>query len=1363
MEFLPFKTISSNVDTLNTGSYYDVSDWNVIYKNTVPDKYFGSSEQDVIEFSTYDIEGNMKTWGYVAPSPTYNVLTKSYKDVEQNSKSYSFKKYSSGFIISYQRTILQNLLNDFKNSGIDNGNHVISYNYLRNVGDKNHNLIVKKVSTSRREILLIPDFQRGTDELEKFIYDDLSAFVQKKFLIRNILEEISKELDNYEIFKNSSDVLQKNPEVSVLLKKFYGFKIDSEIVSFILDTYTGFIRQVYGNNGQLMQKSFDGILNYLKNWMYTYFSEIMTSGEIQLTFSGIIEKAVVFRLNDINSHVDYSSVEAKTIIKFLTNLFYNNFVKKIIEKITSEYSERFFGYFQNGLNFGNGQIFPITNYEGYIDENNVPTLIVKLPETTSKFISVREKCWLSNISAAPTIQKVVIDSPVVRKKYKISGPNFNVKINDYTTKPVNFQTYESLNTTNDINVKKEIHSYKKMNEFNVDFSKFSEFILFSSAELRIKVYLSKSSNLSRLASKQQLYITGSMTAANSAISSSYALDYTDVTSQISDIYNSFDGFESYLNSLPAASLSGSSLTEYLENAVQYDKENRDSLINNIPNFIVGDTDNEDYLKFVAMIGHQFDNLYLYFKKYPLLQTDEIEFPTEDVDFYSTSGSYMASFANILLDQFGWTPISNLDSHIEDSMYLTGSNGKTPDQNLKILWNRILKNLPIIYKTKGTEESIKLLANIYGIPKYLVNVKEYGGLQSSVSEDKSSCIFENKFYFTKYSGKNEYLSIPVETPTKAIEFKFRTDESKVFSNNSYVNLFKTNDNKFSLSLYKNIGEKFGNVMCRINGQEMEISSVPVFNGKIYNIRLNGSSIPELTGSNAPVKFELNLICAEDDRFLINRSASVAVSYPTASYFYSCSALLFGNYDSGNGFYGNIDKINVWNRELSYDAFVNHCKNFEAYGNYSSSTVYEDLKFRYSFEYPENLYTSSGTYYVQNSNKYYSTVSASLIGFENTETTTTNCVEVSSSAFPYQFDEIETRQNIQVDNLGPNKYKNSKINRISESVLSRLMPFERSVISNANVYDSNLVSVCLEPFKIRNDDIMNFLGNENLMNQIGDPSFLNSGSYSTLQKLRNEYNNSNLAEKVLYQEFFTLYKNYFNNSFFESARRLFPARAKIIDGILIEPSILERPKYCNKEVTGAVQKDLAGQYSNLYRVSGSNIEVLRGTIDSNISKNGNVTAKFAVNFDGNCVSDDGIRIRNSLFSLNGNHYGQNISGSFENYRIFRQNITKRIDADDSTLYASFVSYNIGISGSVTSSYSAPDLESYPKGHLSLKSRPFVRKIISQIQGNTFSSSIYSTSQQTIDTTVSREGIPDGSSPVERTSIERDINRNSLTGGS
>lgn len=51
-------------------------------------------------------------------------------------------------------------------------------------------------------------------------------------------------------------------------------------------------------------------------------------------------------------------------------------------------------------------------------------------------------------------------------------------------------------------------------------------------------------------------------------------------------------------------------------------------------------------------------------------------------------------------------------------------------------------------------------------------------------------------------------------------------------------------------------------------------------------------------------------------------------------------------------------------------------------------------------------------------------------------------------------------------------------------------------------------------------------------------------------------------------FTLYKFYFDKSIFETIKQLIPARNNVLSGILIEPTVLERPKYQYKRVNSEV---------------------------------------------------------------------------------------------------------------------------------------------------------------------------------------------------
>ena len=181
-------------------------------------------------------------------------------------------------------------------------------------------------------------------------------------------------------------------------------------------------------------------------------------------------------------------------------------------------------------------------------------------------------------------------------------------------------------------------------------------------------------------------------------------------------------------------------------ASRFDRDNKHSLIRTIPEHIAEREENESYLTFTNMIGHYFDQIWLYvdhiteirnahnsFKKgiskdlvYTALSSLGIEafdqFENEDLFQYiigTTSdktgsfGTYQAPPGQIMVT----------------SSLVTCDNGgsSTPKGDItKEVWKRLYHNLPYLLKTKGTERGIKALMNCYGVPETILNIKEYGG-------------------------------------------------------------------------------------------------------------------------------------------------------------------------------------------------------------------------------------------------------------------------------------------------------------------------------------------------------------------------------------------------------------------------------------------------------------------------------------------------------------------------------------------------------------------------------------------------------------------------------------------------------------
>ena len=66
--------------------------------------------------------------------------------------------------------------------------------------------------------------------------------------------------------------------------------------------------------------------------------------------------------------------------------------------------------------------------------------------------NIKSTCWISNISITPFVQNVILIKEVVSKNYKISGPNFSVKIVNSNQNTIdNVSSLDEFKFTNYIN------------------------------------------------------------------------------------------------------------------------------------------------------------------------------------------------------------------------------------------------------------------------------------------------------------------------------------------------------------------------------------------------------------------------------------------------------------------------------------------------------------------------------------------------------------------------------------------------------------------------------------------------------------------------------------------------------------------------------------------------------------------------------------------------------------------------------------------------------------------------------------------------------------------------------------------------
>ena len=149
-------------------------------------------------------------------------------------------------------------------------------------------------------------------------------------------------------------------------------------------------------------------------------------------------------------------------------------------------------------------------------------------------------------------------------------------------------------------------------------------------------------------------------------------------------------------------------------AVDYDVNNKNRLTENIPDYLWDDEDSVDFVTFVDLIGHHFDNVKIYIKN---LENLSSRYPKIDKEI---SGQMAAH----VLESFGVSipSIASVDSLVK---YVTGDN--TGSVSYKKIadeyYNRYVHALPFLLKTKGTKQSINSLLNVFGINPNLLTIQE----------------------------------------------------------------------------------------------------------------------------------------------------------------------------------------------------------------------------------------------------------------------------------------------------------------------------------------------------------------------------------------------------------------------------------------------------------------------------------------------------------------------------------------------------------------------------------------------------------------------------------------------------------------
>ena len=589
-------------------------------------------------------------------------------------------------------------------------------------------------------------------------------------------------------------------------------------------------------------------------------------------------------------------------------------------------------------------------------------------------------------------------------------------------------------------------------------------------------------------------------------------------------------------------------------AYEYDKYNPNYLVNNIPEFIKEDYDNNDFILFLDMIGQHFDIIWVYIKALSankLLEEKQLKGATNNLIYY-------------LLESMGWEGKRAFDSQfLWEYAFGTDREGfqkygmPLEDANNQV-WRRILNNLPYLLKHKGTSRAMKAAMACYGVPQSMLTIMEYGGPQDPTKDGTTKFTFDDRTAAIKLENNSSVVvpwkSINGSYP-QGIEFRIKPDSVKntriISGSQFYLDIEQTTgsfatltfglgDNALSAGPYIETPFTSASVSTTYFTASIEYvlgpdtvsgsSNFPLSTEYYSNVLINRYSL----GGSAST-YEI-LLKTSDGQRIVN---SVSMSFASTKECWESGSYL----SVGNDFIGNLDEFRLWRVPLQPSKLENHTLHPDAINGNSYTASTADLLFRLDFEYPKDRSKTE--------NRGIKNVAINTTYGEDYATAS---LMYSASAYPYQYTPYDRTVTATVPSLGLN-YSNkirfeeqTLVGDLSHKVRATQKAFDRAPI------DSNRLGIFLSPIKELNMDIVRAFGDFNIDNYIGDPSDDYKDNYTELANLRTYY--FQRLERNIY-EYIQLVR-YIDKSLFDVLEDLAPARAKVSKGLLIEPHYLERSK-------------------------------------------------------------------------------------------------------------------------------------------------------------------------------------------------------------
>lgn len=344
--------------------------------------------------------------------------------------------------------------------------------------------------------------------------------------------------------------------------------------------------------------------------LYVFLNDLFAQGK---------DLATEFYIDSIS----YDRTEIKATSLSITDAV----TKQVVDTLQQRFNRSYFEDIK--LNFGKNDYIIVTNIDAYVDSTTGDlNVYFKLYEPLPSQYVDKTTFSVVEFIGIPSLFEVESEEIIPQSPpFRIAGPNFTIDLDETITTPSEYFTYQDLFDYPLTSSYQEI--YSKIKEkgayLGTDFTNYSEFVHFSSAEERLRNFYYKIQLLdSHNNNKSILLLNSNKTVTTSSIQ--YYESQSIGILQSFDPYERFLYYESssytwpkstrikpYINYPATSSQVNNWLSGSLMSASFYDTQNKDVLTNAIPTYILEDSDNQNFITFVNMIGQHFDSIWTYTK------------------------------------------------------------------------------------------------------------------------------------------------------------------------------------------------------------------------------------------------------------------------------------------------------------------------------------------------------------------------------------------------------------------------------------------------------------------------------------------------------------------------------------------------------------------------------------------------------------------------------------------------------------------------------------------------------------------------------------------------------------------------------